>query len=332
MINRKQILLTQSNSKLEFTENRVVIQLDRQVTSIAITEIEMVVVMGEVKIDFRCLQAFLHHRIPATFLDYQGKILGRLEPFIPERLAGIQAQAALTEECRLKIFHSITWVALQQRCRFLQRFQREHEIDLQPFIQQIEFALNPLNPRYPKRHPTTISSCIGLMGSGMKAYWTAFPSLIRVPGFEFLGRTQGGRINLMLESVYSLLYQVCESAIATVGLEPAWGIWHRDHPKLAALPLVLDLSTEFKILAEATVLRCVNRGQIALKDFADQDQLPGPVRSKLIQAWGRKLQEKFRHPVTNQVCNYHQAIYIQALLLREALLKGAEQYQPLLLK
>lgn len=328
----KGVLYVQPESCVMTERDIIVVRHPDADQTTALVQVQAIFAFGKVEIEPYALQTLLQQQIPVSFFDRNGRFTGRLEPAQIKKAGLIRAQALMTQQQRLHLMRQMVWASLHQRRRFLKRGQREHAIEVRSSIQAIEFALEPLKARYPKLHPQTVESCRGLQGSGMKAYWEGFGLLLRIPGFEFTGRRQESRVNQMLDFTYRLLHQSCWNAIAAVGLDPWLPIFHGDHAHQPAPPLALDLATEFKIYADASVVRSINRGQIALKDFDGAEALPTRACGVLTQEFQRKLSETITHPAMNQRCTYQEAIYFQAVYIRDFLLGAIDHYPPLLLR
>ena len=108
----------------------------------------------------------------------------------------------------------------------------------------------------------------------------------------------------MLNFGYRLLEQEIRIVIATAGLDPRFGLWHTGADALAK-----DLASGCKPLVDSVVLRCINRGQVALKDFdgwkPTLKSLPFQVRETLQANFEKKLSavaggQLFRDAINSQ--------------------------------
>ncbi|NJM67300.1 MAG: CRISPR-associated endonuclease Cas1 [Acaryochloris sp. RU_4_1] len=296
-----------------------------------LTQIKAIQVFGDTYIATGVIQRLLHHKIPTTFFDRHGKFLGRLEPKTSKSTALIRAQVQLSDDHRLQIYRAIIHTCLKQRRSLLQRASRDRNINLTPQIEEMANLLRYFNPKFPKLHPTSIDACRGYFGSGMQIYWGVFPELLNAP-FPWRSRQGNSPANLMLEFLYSLLQDAIWNALEASALDPWLGITRSPHHSSPFPPLAMDLATEFQIYAEALVLRAVNRGQIAVKDFAGcEGRLPAIACTTLAELFDYKMAESFTHPVIQERCTYQEAIAIQVSLYADFLL-GKREYVPLLLK
>ena len=71
-------------------------------------------------------------------------------------------------------------------------------------------------------------------------------------------------VNALLSFSYALLSSDCKSALESVGLDSAVGLYHKDRPGRPGL--ALDLMEEFRApLADRLVLSLLNRRQLKAK-------------------------------------------------------------------
>ena len=109
-------------------------------------------------------------------------------------------------------------------------------------------------------------------------------------------------------------------AIIAVGLEPAFGFFHR--PRSAAHPLVLDLMELFRVpLWDMPLVASVNRLQWdAEADFTQagkQVWLSDGGRKKAIAVYERRKEDRWKHPVTDYSLSYARLIELEARLLEK---------------
>src|SRR5262249_27036259 len=117
-----------------------------------------------------------------------------------------------------------------------------------------------------------LDSVRGHEGAAARAYFEAFPSMIRQQADIFVMNGRRRRppldpVNALLSFLYALLRHDCVAALETVGLDPAVGYLHVDRPGRPSL--ALDLMEEFRpLVAERVALALINRRQVSAKSFA----------------------------------------------------------------
>ena len=166
----------------------------------------------------------------------------------------------------------------------------------------------------------------GHEGEAGRHYFSGFPCLLRGDLDErlrFGGRNRRpprDRINALLSFGYALLYRDVLQAIMAVGLEPAFGFFHR--PRSAAHPLALDLMELFRVsLWDMPLVASVNRLQWDVEeDFTQagkQVWLSDAGRKKAIEVYERRKENRWKHPVTGYSLSYARLIELEARLLEK---------------
>lgn len=166
----------------------------------------------------------------------------------------------------------------------------------------------------------------GHEGDAGRHYFSGFPGLLRDDLDErlrFGGRNRRpprDRINALLSFGYALLYRDVLQAIMSVGLEPAFGFFHR--PRSAAHPLALDLMELFRVpLWDMPLVASVNRLQWDVEeDFTQagkQVWLSDTGRKKAIEVYERRKEDRWKHPVTKYSLSYARLIELEARLLEK---------------
>jgi CRISPR-associated protein Cas1 len=169
-------------------------------------------------------------------------------------------------------------------------------------------------------------SLLGYEGAVAKAYFAALPFLVseRIdPVLKPQGRTKRppeDRFNAALSFAYGILLREVVHAIRSVGLDPAFGLYHR--PRSSAPPLALDLMEMFRVpCVDMAVLAAVNRGQFdPQEDFeigGRQVWLSKAGRKKVVEIVEARLQERWRHPVLDYSLSYRRAIELEVRLLEK---------------
>jgi CRISP-associated protein Cas1 len=171
-----------------------------------------------------------------------------------------------------------------------------------------------------------IDSLRGHEGEAARHYFSGLPGLLRDDVDEhlrFSGRNRcppQDRFNALLSFGYALLYRDVLQAILTVGLEPAFGFFHR--PRSAAHPLVLDLMEIFRVpLWDMAVVASVNRLQWQADDHftcvGRQVWLSDSGRKKAIAVYERRKEDHWKHPVMSYSLSYARLMELEVRLLEK---------------
>ncbi|MCL2659035.1 MAG: type I-C CRISPR-associated endonuclease Cas1c [Acidobacteriaceae bacterium] len=178
----------------------------------------------------------------------------------------------------------------------------------------------------------TIDEARGHEGIAGQVYFSVFDDMIIGEGFRFTGRSRRpprDRVNALLSFIYALLRHDAESALESVGLDPAVGFLHTDRPGRPSL--ALDLMEELRApLADRLALTLINRRQVQTEGFTEQDGggilMDDTTRKAVIAAWQTRKQEEIQHPFLSENIALGLVPYAQALLLARHLRGGMDAY------
>jgi CRISPR-associated protein Cas1 len=180
----------------------------------------------------------------------------------------------------------------------------------------------------------SIDEARGHEGVAGQVYFSVFDQMINGDreAFRFAGRSRRpplDRVNAMLSFVYALLRHDIESALETVGLDPAVGFLHTDRPGRPSL--ALDLMEELRAaLADRLVLTLINRRQVQAAGFTTQDgggiEMDDATRKQVVAAWQSRKQDEMEHPYLKERIPLGLVPYVQALLLARHLRGGLDAY------
>ena len=138
----------------------------------------------------------------------------------------------------------------------------------------------------------------------------------------------------MLSLAYSMLAKDCTLAGLAVGFDPYMGFFHQ--PRFGRPAFGLDLMEEFRpLVAESTVLSCINNRVITEKDFVRAGRavnLSAPGRKRFFQTYEQRMNSLITHPVFDYKVSYRRALELQARLLAKKLTGEIAEYIPLLTK
>ena len=181
----------------------------------------------------------------------------------------------------------------------------------------------------------TIDSMRGAEGAAATVYFAQFDEMLRgnPNGFRFETRSRRpprNEVNAALSFTYMLLTREVQSALETVGLDPAAGYLHTLRPGRASF--ALDLVEELRApLCDRFVLSLFNRGQLAAGDFDTGEEavyLSEGGRKTVLTAWQRRKTEEITHPFLNEKVQIGMIPFVQAMLFARALRGDLDRYPP----
>ena len=181
---------------------------------------------------------------------------------------------------------------------------------------------------------SSLDTARGHEGLAAQVYFSAFNDMVGGDreAFHFGGRSRRpplDRTNALLSFVYALLRHDIESALESVGLDPAVGLLHTDRPGRPSL--ALDMMEELRApLADRLVLTVINRRQVRASAFTVQDNgatlLEETTRREIIAAWQTRKQDEMEHPFLGERISMGLIPYVQALLLARYIRGGLDAY------
>jgi CRISP-associated protein Cas1 len=176
----------------------------------------------------------------------------------------------------------------------------------------------------------------GIEGNAARAYFEVFDELITQQKSDFFFRERSRRppldnVNALLSFLYTLLRHDCESALESVGLDPAVGFLHRDRPGRASL--ALDLMEELRsVLADRLALSLINLQQIRGDGFSRGETggvvMDEATRKTLLVAYQKRKQEEIVHPFLGEKTTVGLLPHLQAALLARHLRTDLDGYPP----
>lgn len=205
-----------------------------------------------------------------SFLSERGQFLARVQGPVSGNVLLRKAQYRQSEQAdtAAAIARSIVIGKIANSRTVLQRYLRDHgeSPEITAVILRMKHHLANLS-----RLELNTDSIRGVEGEAAENYFSVFNRLITVPDteFSFSGRNRRpplDPVNAMLSFVYTLLAHDIESALESVGLDPAVGFLHCDRPGRAGL--ALDMQEEFRaFIADRLVLSLINLKQVSRSGF-----------------------------------------------------------------
>lgn len=179
----------------------------------------------------------------------------------------------------------------------------------------------------------TVDSMRGIEGAAAAAYFAQFDHMLRNENFRFEVRSRRppqNEVNATLSFVYMLLTRELQSALETVGLDPAAGYLHTLRPGRSSF--ALDLVEELRApLCDRFVLSLFNKGQLSKRDFDRDSQavyLNDRGRRTVLTAWQKRKEETIRHPFLEEQVPIGIIPYAQAMLFARVLRGDLDEYPP----
>jgi CRISP-associated protein Cas1 len=289
-----------------------------------INEVESVVIHGTAQISTQMIHFLSAQKIPIHWFTGGGNYVGGLNFNSQNVKRKLRQYNAMNEEnFRLYLTKKVATAKCESQIRYILRSSRGK--DKRNEKQQVIIDnIRKLIPEISKA--TSEDSIRGYEGIIAKNYFEYIPSILidSVPK-EMIpdGRSKRppkDRFNAILSFLYWLLYRSVNQAIIVVGLEPSISFFHA--ARTGGEPLVLDLMELFRVpLCDIPLIGSVNRMTWNTKeDFLvtkEKVWLSESGRKKAIKLYEERLDDKWKHPVTNYSMTYYSLIELEVRLLEK---------------
>lgn len=183
----------------------------------------------------------------------------------------------------------------------------------------------------------TIDSIRGIEGAAAAVYFRAFDAMLKTDESEMMfekrsRRPPENRVNALLSFAYMLLKNDTQSALKSVGIDPAAGYLHTLRPGRPSM--ALDLMEELRApLCDRFVISLINLKQITASDFDAEGieyKLKDKARRKVIQEWQLRKKETITHPYLKEKIPIGLIPYCQAMLLARHFRGDIDGYPPII--
>lgn len=304
-------------------ERLTVTDTDGHKQAFPIREVGEVVVHGYAQVTTQAIHLCASQEVGIHWITTGGRYIGGLAASTgPVQRRIRQFEALRDPGLAFRLARRLAIARASSQLGFLLRASRGKERPSQTdeAVQGIRNALRAAS------YAEGIDSLRGHEGDAGRHYFSGLPTLLREDLDErlrFDGRNRRppqDRFNALLSFGYALLYRDVLQAIMAVGLEPAFGFFHR--PRSAAHPLALDLMELFRVpLWDMPLVASVNRLQWdADEDFTcagKQVWLSDSGRKKAIAVYERRKEDRWKHPVTDYSLSYARLVELEARLLEK---------------
>ncbi|HBM16326.1 MAG TPA: subtype I-C CRISPR-associated endonuclease Cas1 [Lentisphaeria bacterium] len=313
----------------------VVVSVDRvEKLRLPIHNLSGIVCFGNVMLSPFLMGFCAEKDVGVSFLSENGRFLARIKGPVSGNVLLRKTQYRISddESKSLEVARNMLVGKFSNSRVVLNRFIRDYGKD-----DEIEHISGRLANQIPMLGSALrIDELRGLEGDSAKLYFSVFNKLIRAQkeDFVFEGRNKRpplDNVNALLSFIYTLLAHDVESALETVGLDPAVGFLHRDRPGRASL--ALDMMEELRpFFADRLVLSLINLQRITAKGFRKTQSgaviMNDETRKTVLLAYQERKKEELVHPFISEKMNIGLIPYIQALLMARFIRGDLDAYPP----
>lgn len=298
--------------------------------------IDAIVCFGKMTVSTPLLEFCGKRGISVTFLTQTGHFMGRFYgPVSGNVLLRKRQYETLSSEAFCKRFvQTLLYAKIRNSKLVLIRAARackteDARADVLAGAELLRDAANSLSLC------ETVDSMRGIEGAAATAYFSRFDRMIQSnpAGFRFDTRNRRpprNEVNAALSFTYMLLTREMQSAMETVGLDPAAGYLHALRPGRASF--ALDLMEELRApLCDRFVVALLNRGQLSVQDFDHSEEavfLNDRGRRTLLSAWQKRKAEEITHPFLGEKIQIGMIPFVQAMLFARVLRTDLDEYPP----
>jgi CRISPR-associated protein Cas1 len=320
---------------------------DRVIEEVRMRDLSHVALFGNIQISTQAIQSLCEQEIPVTYFSMGGWFYGITRGHALKNvfLRMEQFRFARDETVCLSLARQFVHGKIRNHRTLL---MRNHLEPPEPIILKLKRASEDALAA------ASIAELLGIEGAAASQYFQQFNGMVKVedddlPGLEMPGKnakqlafnfnfTNRNRrpptdpVNAMLSLAYSMLAKDCTLAALAVGFDPYIGFYHQ--PRFGRPALGLDLMEEMRpLVAESTVLSCINNRVVTEKDFVRAGQavnLTAPGRKRFFQMYEQRMSSLITHPLFDYKVSYRRALELQARLLAKTLTGEIAEYIPLL--
>ena len=321
-------------------ETLVVSEADKQETVVRLIDISDVAIFGSVSITTPALSALFDREIPVSYHSMGGWFRG-ISHGIGHKNVEIrtaQYRASFNEKEKLLFSKELVAAKIFNQRTMVRRNYKGAKHNRDHILEELAKLRRSANKA------PNISVLLGIEGKAAAIYFGSFSKMLDAPSkqetlldlssedtFKFQHRNRRpptDPINAMLSFGYAILTRQLSVALGAVGLDPFRGFFHA--PRYGRPSLALDIMEPFRpIIVDSIVLRTVNSGEIAPKDFVGGEvgiALTQNGRKKFLGAYERRMSDIISHPLFGYKLSVRRMLLVQARLFSRYLLKEIPLY------
>lgn len=299
--------------------------------------VEAIVCFGQMTVSTPLLEFCGKRGISVTFLSEKGRFMGRFYGPVSGNvlLRKRQYESLADPVFCAKLVQTMLYAKLRNSKLVLMRAARvckdpAGQEELQQGVTQLTEAAENL-----ALCGENIDSMRGVEGAAATVYFARFDRMIEAnpAGFRFEIRSRRpprNEVNAALSFVYMLLTREVQSALETVGLDPAAGYLHTLRPGRPSF--ALDLMEELRApLCDRFVAAMLNKGQLSAQDFDQNEEavyLNERGRKTALVSWQKRKAEEVMHPFLGEKVPIGMIPYAQAMLFARVLRGDLDKYPP----
>lgn len=318
-------------------ENIVILEGQEEIGRVPLHNLDGIVTFGYTGASPALMGACAKRNISLTFMTQSGNFLARVSGEVRGNVTLRKQQYQMSEDKdkSLKVAKNCILGKLYNSKWILERAARDYpmRLDVEKIKGKSVFLSGMMDS---VRNCKDANMLLGVEGESASVYFSVFDDLILQQKDEFYFHNRNRRppldnVNAMLSFAYSLLANMCASALETVGLDPYVGFFHTDRPGRPSL--ALDMMEELRgVMADRFVLTLINKKVINDSGFIKKENgavvMDDETRKLFLTHWQNKKKEKITHPFLGEKIEWGIVPHAQAMLLGRYIRGDLDEYPP----
>lgn len=306
------------------------------VHSIAVRDLEQVVIYGNVQLTTQAAALLLENEIDVVYLSHYGKFRGRLGQDGSKfaRIRHAQLRLVGDEPRALALALGIVAAKLANQRNVLTRLAAALAPEARRTLQEAAAGIDQM--RGASRQAKTLDALRGFEGKGGVYYFGGLKAVLP-PRWAFKGRQYHPApdpFNALLSFGYALLQKDMSATIHLVGLDPFLGCFHA--LEYGRPSLTLDLMEEFRPLAvDEPMLGLVTTNRLNPEDFTYTGRAERPVElgegktAIVIGAYEERMAQSVLHTDGQTLQTVRRCMELQARIYGRVVMETRQSYQGL---
>ena len=329
------LFITEEDAELHLKkESLIIAQNGETVAQLPLINLENIISFSYLTPSIQLITELCSRQINFAVLSKSGKLKFRAigETRGNPELRLNQYNVFMNESKRLSVAKVIVKSKLKSCTVFLKRFLKNHR-----FLEtQIGNSIMLLNNCIDE-----IDSCgsndeiRGVEGTAARIYYSNFDNMILSDDAElkFVKRSKRppeNKFNALLSLYYTVVTEMCKSALETVGLDPYFGVLHET--KSGNATLAYDIVEEFRaLICDRFVFRVINLRMLTAEDFERREEifLTKSGLKKIFAEWNKYIAAEVKINSSIEKLPIGLLPYYRALQYSRFIYEKCDSLQPL---
>lgn len=332
----KTLYLLTPNTYLHCQNEAISICVGQEETRIPAHMLDSIVCIGNTTVSTPLIAYCGEHGISLSFHSDSGRFYGRIYGSVNGNvlLRKRQFQMLSEEAASVDFVRNVLYGKFKNSRMVLMK--SEKDIENTEKKMRLKRASNELaDAAKTLETASNVDTMRGIEGAAAQCYFRVFDDMLKTEdaAMQFKRRSKRppeNNVNALMSFLYMMLKNQVQSALESVGLDPACGYLHALRPGKPAL--ALDLMEELRApLCDRMALSLVNLRQIQVEDFAydgDRIILSDKAKRVVVEKWQSRMKETITHNFLGEKIPIGLISYTQAMLFARVIRGDLDSYLP----